>query len=1167
MFNNKGKPVRQYEPFFTDDHSFEFEVRIGVSPVLFYDPVGRVIATLHPNHTWEKVVFDPWRQETLDVSDTVLVADPKNDADVGDFFRRLPDADYLPTWHALRQNGVLGPQEQDAARKAAIHSDTPTVAHLDSLGHSFFTVAQNKFKRSDAPPADPPVKEFYGTRTVFDIEGNQREVIDAKDRTVMRYDYDMLGNRAHQASMEAGERWTLTDVAGKPIRAWDSRGHGFRTVHDQLQRPTESFAREGVGPERLVGRTVYGETQPNPEVGNLRGQSVRAFDQAGVVTSEDYDFKGNLLHSRRQVAREYKMILDWSASVTLEAKLYASSTRYDALNRPTELTTPDNSVVYPTYNEANLLNAVKARLRGAAVATPFVSDIRYDAKGQREQIQHGNGARITYEYDPLTFRLLRLLTQRNATAFPTDCPQPPPVGWPGCQVQNLRYTYDPAGNVTHIRDDAQQTIYFRNRRVEPSAEYTYDAIHRLIEATGREHLGQAGGQPNPPVAPDNLDSFHTRLDHPGDGDAMGTYVERYIYDAVGNMLAMQHRGSDPAHPGWTRTYAYNETSKLEPERANNRLSSTTVGNTVENYRYDGTAGLHGNITSMPHLPLMRWDYHDQLRATSRQEFNVGTPETTWYIYDGGGQRVRKVTERQAAAGQTPTRKQERIYLGGFEIYREFAGDGTTVTLERETLHVAAALDRVALIETRTVGNDPAPEQLIRYQYTNHLGSAVLELDDDADIISYEEYLPYGSTAYQAVRGQTETPKRYRYSGKERDEENDLYHHGARYYAPWLGRWTSCDPAGLMDGHNLYRYVSNNPLSFSDPSGRQKSDAVGTISTHRKHERSLYDALGNRISEDEHVIPKASQKAVTRDPTTGLSDFTERHYQNNTTVRVEKSMANEKTRGGPTSDNARSAALKQKALTGTPMDVNQELLVDSLDNAKRARTATGSVITDDQLHKTALAEMGELFETHGHDTRKKVELSWERMSDAEIQKEQQSLQRASESAKKLAPEKAADTSKAVLNKADDVAEAAAKPTTKALETVAEKGGMKIATKLGTKALKVVPFVGMGASLYSMKAEAAQGNYGAAALEGVGMVPVVGDVVDAARLGVAVGETASEALGIEEVATEHGMAVEGAARSLGFSQDTSRLIGATGAALSSITVAPQIALQRKIAGWFR
>src|SRR6185369_3362359 len=98
-------------------------------------------------------------------------------------------------------------------------------------------------------------------------------------------------------------------------------------------------------------------------------------------------------------------------------------------------------------------------------------------------------------------------------------------GWPGCQVQNLHYIYDPAGNITHIQDDAQQTIYFRNQRVEPSNDYTYDALYRLIQATGREHLGQTGGVPNPPTGPDSFNSFHIRLDHPGNGEAMGTYIE------------------------------------------------------------------------------------------------------------------------------------------------------------------------------------------------------------------------------------------------------------------------------------------------------------------------------------------------------------------------------------------------------------------------------------------------------------------------------------------------------------------------------------------------------------------------------------------------------------------------------------------------------------------
>jgi hypothetical protein len=72
-----------------------------------------------------------------------------------------------------------------------------------------------------------------------------------------------------------------------------------------------------------------------------------------------------------------------------------------------------------------------------------------------------------------------------------------------------------------------------------------------------------------------------------------------------------------------------------------------------------------------------------------------------------------------------------------------------------------------------------------------------------------------------------------------------------------------------------------------------------------------------------------------------------------------------------------------------------------------------------------------------------------------------------------------------------------------EELLEKGGKTILKELGAKALKVVPFVGIASGLYSMKAEAAQGNYGSAALEGIGLIPIVGDIVDAARLGWAIG----------------------------------------------------------------
>ena len=83
---------------------------------------------------------------------------------------------------------------------------------------------------------------------------------------------------------------------------------------------------------------------------------------------------------------------------------------------PTELTAPDNSVIRPDYNEANLLERVDANLRGVQqdgepIWTAFVTDIGYDAKGPRPLIDYGNGARTTYAYDPLTFRLTHLSTR------------------------------------------------------------------------------------------------------------------------------------------------------------------------------------------------------------------------------------------------------------------------------------------------------------------------------------------------------------------------------------------------------------------------------------------------------------------------------------------------------------------------------------------------------------------------------------------------------------------------------------------------------------------------------------------------------------------------------------------------------------------------------------
>jgi RHS repeat-associated protein len=568
-----------------------------------------------------------------------------------------------------------------------------------------------------------------------------------------------------------------------------------------LRRPLEIFLQEGSDPEQLVSHTVFGESVANPEAANLRGRVFQQFDQAGVVTSESYDFKGNLLVGQRQLAQDYKTTLDWSAKPVFDDKVYTSRTSYDALNRPVSLTAPDGSITRPQFNATGLLQKLDVQQRGASKPTAFVTGIDYDAKSQRTSIVYGNGLRTTYSYDPLTFRLRQCRTLRG-----------------GERLQDLGYAYDPAGNITSIDDKAQQTLYFNNAVISPTNKYIYDAIYRLIATEGREHIGQV----SQPETTWN-DIGRVNLPHPNDGQAMRRYSELYIYDAVGNLLKVAHNATNGR---WNRNFTYQEASLIEPDKQSNRLSRVVVGAAApEIYPYDA----HGNMMAMPHLASMNWDFRDQLRRV-----DLGGGGAAYYVYDASGQRLRKVVEKNGGA-----LIEERITLGGFEIFRRRNTAG--ITLERETLHVMDDRKRIAIVDTRTQGAEAdVPAQLIRYQLCNHLRSATLEVDSAAQIISYEEYYSYGSTSYQAGRTAAEVSlKRYRYTGMERDEETGLNYHAARYYAPWLARWASCDPLGPVDHANLYVFCRNNPINLVDQNGCN-SDKVERVESDLRQARGALD---------------------------------------------------------------------------------------------------------------------------------------------------------------------------------------------------------------------------------------------------------------------------------------------------------------------------------------
>lgn len=200
------------------------------------------------------------------------------------------------------------------------------------------------------------------------------------------------------------------------------------------------------------------------------------------------------------------------------------------------------------------------------------------------------------------------------------------------------------------------------------------------------------------------------------------------------------------------------------------MEGKTTQQTSDDYTYD----VHGNILSMPHLTSMSYDYEDLLISAGNGTF------TSYYRYDTEGRRTLKVVIKGNV-------REERYYLDGYEIYNKYTNG--VLDYSRTTDNIADDAKVFVRIEKKT-----GESEAVRYQYDNHLGSACLELDATGQIISYEEYHPFGTTSYRSGRSESEVSlKRYKYNGKERDEETGLYYYGARYYAAWLGRWTSVDP--------------------------------------------------------------------------------------------------------------------------------------------------------------------------------------------------------------------------------------------------------------------------------------------------------------------------------------------------------------------------------------
>ncbi|WP_314915718.1 RHS repeat-associated core domain-containing protein [Pseudomonas helleri] len=643
---------------------------------------------------------------------------------------------------------------------SSLHQRTPSLTVVDPRGLVVRSIAYHRQE------IEEPIAERI-QRQVFNAKGHlcqqwDPRLFELSDLANQSRLYSLSGQALLTTSVDAGWRLACHDAAGQLRDSWDGRDTHRRYTYDELMRPVNVFEHE---PPLCVERFTYAGADEEDTRHNRCGQLLRHDDQAGSLWHEAFALTGQPLSETRRFCTALTPP-HWPASeADLEDTAYTTRWRHDALGAVIEQIDALEHVQHFEFDVAG--QPFASWLDGVAL----LKSTTYNALGRVESEQAGNDVTTTAFYSARDGLLSNLKAKRSD----------------GKTLQDLHYQYDPVGNITRIEDLAQPVQWFAGQRIQAVSTYTYDTLYQLISATGRENASQTIGPGLP-----GLEIFGSV-----DDSRWRTYSQTYSYDSGGNLTRLKHAAG--AGNSYTREMVVDARSNRSLFKDGSPLDVAKA--------FDA----NGNLQALAPDQLMQWDSRNQLQHVTqvqREDPDGQDDDTETYVYDGGGQRVRKVRRAKTRGGAHIS---EVRYLPGLEIRSRTTG---------EQLHVVLA--QAGRNAVRLLNRENGQHQY-RYSVNDHLGSSTLELDQSGELLSQESYYPYGGTAWWAAKSALEARyKVIRYSGKERDATG-LYYYGFRYYAPWLQRWINPDPAGDVDGLNLYRMVRNNPVRFYDGDGRQPKE--------------------------------------------------------------------------------------------------------------------------------------------------------------------------------------------------------------------------------------------------------------------------------------------------------------------------------------------------------
>lgn len=669
------------------------------------------------------------------------------------------------------------------------------LSHTDRNGHKTIY----KYDQLNRVVAQKNAEEEE-TQFDYDLFGNLTTV-SAPNGSVIALTYDKL-NRITSIEDQIGDIVRFSyDKNGNVLSRTDGNGNSVAYTHDKLNRiievtdplgnkATYDYDRNG----NIVSVTDRNGNTKSATY-DAQGRRMTTSDNLGNPTSFSYDNNGNLIvvtdANNNETTYEYdplnRLIKEiFPDGTTIEFTLNAiglpiarkdnkgqvTNYTYDEMYRLLSRSYPDGTKNEFTYDSEN--NILEARNQHAYITMAYdkanrlisesingrTTHFNYDTEGRERLIKYPGGKEIIEQLDERT-RLVTVLEdnqERELIASYEYDLNDQVVNRAFANNTITNYKYDTNNRISEISHTLNRTIQYN---------YSYDAIgNRLSEI----HLHQP--ENSILYQYDNLYQLTGAIVGTISGGNIANPVRetQYTFDALGNRRSITENGN-------TINYSSNNLNQYTS------LSGST--NTTINY------DLNGNPEEIDGFRFT-YGYENQL-------LEVNDGDIAEYQYGPLGRRIKKIIGADTTY----------YFYDYLRVIEELGNNG----MLKASYVYGKDLDE-ALVMTR--------ENDAYFYYRDGTGSIRILAGQQGAIVEQYEYDDYGkpyffNAAYQTLNASVFSNP-FLFNGREYDKETSQYFYRARTLSPKVGRFLQRDPTGFVDGPNVYNYVSNNPVVYTDPFG-------------------------------------------------------------------------------------------------------------------------------------------------------------------------------------------------------------------------------------------------------------------------------------------------------------------------------------------------------------